>query len=456
MKSLLSFNPKTRASIAMIALLIVGIGTVGMSGMLAVLHARTDQVDSYESAILRRVRQLNGRQLAREYMYQQVLPSESGAGGTFEISSNWGRITVGAWAESCFSTTTTGTVNQVGPSANGEPFVVPVDVDVFSLVNSGSWDTSSATDTYQFRIYGRNPALAGTVLGVQKSSNGVTANNQVDGSITANGRSYIWESDAVLLSRVYEFGAEQAVAPGPQLGDSDYQVSAPGGDPLVAKLMPDNTPFVAWLNNGVAGSVSNSGLLNVVQGPNANSMANFVSNNGGVSVGGTSSYTGSGISNNGLGSTFINLNVGSLPHVILDGAHTNVTFVGQIDSASEVTASTMNPVVVVIEGTLLSNITFVFNNSRPVVLGIKKGFGLGTVSLNFSDADSARMILVAEECPITVNTAGDTVTLKGGIVSDRDFLQSGGGSLVINQEDSPDDLENVAPRWLWVESYLQP
>ncbi len=452
------FSTRNQGSIAIIALLVTAVGTIGLAAMLTLVHARMSQIETAEEAVLRRVRLMNGKQLAKQYVYQEVLPTSAGAEGTYTIGSNWARITVKNWIGSAFTTTTTGEINPFGPSPNGVPFVETVEVDVFSLASSGSWDTTSEPDTYEFRILGRNPALGGTLLSLHRSANGALADNEVDGPITVSGRSLIWESDAVLADRNYEFLAEQTIGENSEFGDSDYRVAAaPSGDPDVAKLMPDNTPFAAWLNYAVVSSVTNTGLLSVVNGPSGNSMTNFVINNGGATLAGTSGVTATGYSNNGSGVTTITLGEPSLPHLILDATHTTVTLEGQVDAAAETAASTLSPVVIVVQGTLLTTINIQRNNARPVILGVRKGFGLGSVSLNIgTGATDVRMILVAEETPMTVDCAGNDVDWEGGVITDRDFVHNANGTLTFIEEDSPTTLDTTAPRWLWVESYLQP
>jgi len=448
---------KKRGSVVVVALIITAVSTLGLVGALGVVQARSAQVNSTEDAIFRRVRELNGRQLAREYVYQQVLPSTAGAGGTFEIPSNWGRITVGSWNESAFTTNTTGQINPVSPSPVADAYEVAVDVEVFSLVtDAGAWDTSSATQSYEYQVKGKNPSLAGTLLGIHRSGNGLIANNSVSGALTASGRSYIWESDSLSASREYDFDAVQVTAENSELGDDDYQVTAPGGNPAVSKLMPDNTPFQAWLNYGVAGSVTNAGLLNVVDGPNGNSLTQYVTDNGGVNIGGTSGYSGFGVSNDGAGHTTITLGQANLPNVILDAAHTQITLQGQTNFGLETAAANHDPVVIVVDGTLLTQLNIVNNNTRAIILGVQKGFGLGTVNLSISSAESVRMIMIAEECPMSVTCNGNDVEWEGGIITDRNFVHNNSGTLTIVDEDTPDELNNIAPRWLWVESYLEP
>lgn len=440
----------SRGSTAVLALVIVMIGSTGMAAMMAYVHANTILVDSTEEAFMRRIRHGNSQMMAVEFLHKIVLPSNSGDGGIFELPDNWGRIEVDSWADSAFSTTAKGSINPLSPGGNGEAFALPINIEVFGSVNNdGEWESTSGTKDFEFRVCGRNPCLAGTLVGVHRSASGLLANNAVTGSITANGGSFIWESDALFGDHTYDFAAERFNLMNKTLSPLEYLLSPVlGGDED-----GDELPYMRWFSNAVSGSVSNDGLLNVVNGPNANSMTGYVQSNGGVSVNALSGYNAYGISNF-LFTTTVDLDNPSLKHVIIGGLTTTVNLEGQTDSAQEITASTMDPVVIILNSGTIATVNITSNNQRPILLGVKKTFGLIPVTLSFSGTDTFRMIYVSEETPTTINTGGATVTLEGGILSDRNLTQTN-GTLNIVQEDAPDVLDQIAPRFLWVEGYQQ-
>jgi hypothetical protein len=157
----------------------------------------------------------------------------------------------------------------------------------------------------------------------------------------------------------------------------------------------------------------------------------------------------------GLGSTTITLNNANLPHVLLDPNHVTVTLQGQTDAAAELAASTMSPVMIVINGNTVTTLNLNNNNTRPIIVGIKKAFGLTSLTVNCNTVSTFRLILIAEETPMTIDCNARTVSIKGGIFTDRNLIQNNDGALSIIQEDSPSALSAIAPRWVWVEGYQQ-
>jgi len=79
--------------------------------------------------------------------------------------------------------------------------------------------------------------------------------------------------------------------------------------------------------------------------------------------------------------------------------------------------------------------------------------------LTFADADENpdwRLMLIAESCRMTAgNAPNGTVTLYGGIRTDRDFKWSvsPGKILHIRRETDAGVLERLVPRTAWIESY---
>jgi len=456
MNPIFQLRPRPHSgSTAVIALMIVAMGTLGLLGMVAIIQARTQQVEATEEAFLRRVRENNGRQMSREYAYRYVLPSASGAGGTFTLADGWGKITAGSWAASPFTTSTTGEINPMGPGGTRDPFQVAVAVSLYGQYSGGAWDADETPQSQQIQVRADCPALSGTLLGIHRSAIGVLANNQVSGAVTVNGASYFWDADSLLANREYDYSPLRVNAKNASFGDADYQVTASGVDPSTAKMMPDNTPFIAWLNHGVAGAVVNTGLMNLVAGPSGNSLTSYVTTHTPTTVTGTSSINANGVVCNGLGTTTLTLANANLPNLFITGSHLTLNLQGQTNAAQELAASTMNPVVIVVTSGTLLNINLSNNNTRPIILGIKRTFGLTTVGLNFTSVTNCRLMLFAEETPITADCNGANVVLKGGVFTDRNFVQNNDGTLTIIQEDSPNTLETVAPRWAWVESYKQ-
>lgn len=455
------------ASTAVVALIIISVGTLGLISMLGIVNARNQQVEASEEGFLRRIRELNGRQLAKEFLYRQVLPNSTGAATTIEWSydngdsdpsdDNWARIVVGSWNTSAFTTTSLGVVNQTSPGGDSNPYEVPVTISVTgNVTSSGAWDTSLQAQTYRYRVCGRNPALAGTLFGIHRSANG--GSNQIGGTIAVNGASYVWETDSGTKS--YSFSGLRSATWNDEAGGPDYLVTEIGTTDL---LKIDGTPFLPWINNfPLGGAVSNDGTMRVTYDSNPNSLANTAINGGGVNGLTTNS---NGVSSDPAGNVVIDLNDPSLPHVYIPDGAASVTFIGQTTSAQEIAAATMSPVVVAVKDSTtpsgaiptdpdVVSISCQGNNTRPLIVGIIKGPS-NTMDLQFTGLNW-RMIYFSEDVTTTVSTNGGTVNLEGGVFTNREFIHSGGGLLNIVKEDAPSELDGIAPRWAWVEGYLQP
>lgn len=461
---------------AIVALIIVGMGSIGMTALISLVHARGMQIEASQEGFLRRIRELNGRQLAKEYVYHQVMPNSSGAGETIELSfddgdsdpsdDNWARIVVSSWNTSAFSATALGLANPVGPGAASNPFEAPVTITVLgNVTSSGAFDTAKQPEAFQFRVCGKNPALTGTVLGVHRSatgSNEVRSVGNVNESIKARGAAYVWES-ASPTGNAYNFEAERAGTSNPESGGADYKISGLDVSGSSDLLAPANAPYTPLINSFGSG-VANDGTLSVIWGAGPNSLQTTATNGGAMIADPLVVSSSNGVSSDGAGAIFIDLNDPSLPHVLVAEGANAIKLIGQADATQEVAASTMSPVIIAIKDSTnpaaiipdpdVAIIECAGNNTRPLIVGIVKDLPEPMV-LQFAGT-RWRMIFFAEETITTVDTLGLDVTLEGGVFTNRDFIHNDSGSLQIVKEDDPGPLESIAPRWVWVESYRQP
>lgn len=471
MKSSSSKRNFMDGSTAVVALIILGMGSVGLSSLIAIIHARGNQVEAMETAFLRRVRELNSRQLAKEFAYRQIMANSTGTATTLVWSyddgdgdtsnDNWARITVDAWSDSPFSTTTLAASNPLSPGGQTNAFAATANVTVFGgLTSTGAWDPDSGV-SYDFRLCGKNPAQAGILFGSQRVP---LSSNSVSGALTVNGRSYFYQpTDNVSPpTESYEYSAANSNARILDLSGVNNSITQVGS---TDETIPDNTPFVGYINNYVGG-IANDGSLSVVWDGVPTSLRDTSIAQGAIYADPVTPGSSNGITVGNSRDVTIDLDNTSLPHVLIPDGASTVILQGQTTAAEEIAASTMAPLIVVIKDStngspLVSDpdvelIQCTGNNTRPLIVGMLKS-PIEDYELQFSGTTSFRMIYIAESSTTVYNVLGADVAIEGGVFVDSDFVQSdSGGTLTINPDSDPSDYDAIAPRWGWVEMYRQP
>ncbi|MEZ5432220.1 MAG: hypothetical protein R3F31_13805 [Verrucomicrobiales bacterium] len=114
-----SSNPRhggENGSTILLALVVLGIGTMGVLAWAALIQARAVDADATQQALERRLRYENSRAMGEAYAaYHLANDGTRDAVGT-ELTGSWGKLTLSQWSGSPLSTTssTTGT-NHVSP-----------------------------------------------------------------------------------------------------------------------------------------------------------------------------------------------------------------------------------------------------------------------------------------------------------------------------------------------------
>ena len=104
---------------------------------------------------------------------------------------------------------------------------------------------------------------------------------------------------------------------------------------------------------------------------------------------------------------------------------------------------------------ILTQIEFQGPNNRPIILAIKNENSNAAVNLihTGSNFPEWRMLAHLENVPISGDLSGvNNVTLKGGIWTDRSF-EVPNGTLTIEREADPGDLEWMTSRVAWLEVF---
>ena len=444
---------RCRGTVSVVALIICAIGTLGLLGMVTIMQSRVAMVESIEDECLRHVREWNGRQLAKEFAFQRVFTSASGAASTVEIPGGWGRITVPAWSRSAFSTTVRATVfNHIGPDSDGLPFQLSYDVSVFDRLdfNTGEWITTSPR-TLSTRIQSRPLANTGVLLDARRQTPGRT----IDGDLTVWGTALIWQDEA--SDDTFSFKAEDLRGYNDSVSKPNVDVDLAGTN---STLPPRNLPGLTmptWF--APAGSALSPGAYPTVF---ADDWAPFSSNAiapslteraialGAVTMLANSSYNRYGARCDGAGNMTVDLNVLNLPSVVMDGP-LSLTVTGQGSAAAMISVENLSPIYLIIKDPVATNLRFTGSNARPLIVACTAAVA-STLTLTFDSGADYRVYLLLDGQPGGLSSAG-AVTLRGGISTDRNLTVDAGSFQIRPEIAHPEWFDQLLWRSFWVETY---
>lgn len=434
-----------------VALMICAMGALGVTAWVSVLYARNGQVDQVEAAIARRIRAENGRAAAREYFYRNVVTKDSGAAYTEALPDGWGGFTIAAWGVGA-------------PMASVDPSVInhfsPVSYSTFTQDHSITINNGIADLSHTFRVRSRSPLLGGDLFTLHSPTLTPTETNTVSGNINVFGRAVIWTGEPT--GNVNDLDAERYISP--DVGSATMLLDDTSG----SVNLPDNYPLTATTTNEFGG-IAYAGELNVVDpgvGNEENSL--FVNLGTPVVVDGSVTLTPTnGVSCNGDGRVYIDLDEPALGFVEVRNAF-RLYLYGQTTAVEAAAAAGMNPVhIVLVRSDVaqrdLFSLRMFDRNSRPLNIGIKKLVGGAELWFYNYDSDSDplwRLMLTLENTPARlINMYGGTVTIQGGIRTDRSVRHTGWyttpGAIDLVTETAPGAMEILDARTAWVESYWQ-
>jgi hypothetical protein len=451
MKRFSSTQNSLRGTVSVIALIICAVGTLGLLGMVSIMQARVIQVNALDDECLRRVREFNGRQLAKDYAFRRIWTSSSGAAETVEIPNGWGRISVPAWNQVAFTTTQRSSVyNQTGPDPSGLPYQMAVNISVFNLRDTtGNWVTTTSK-TVSTRIQSRALANTGVLLDARSQD----ATRTVSGNLRVYGKALVWQPSA--SNNNFSFSANQFSGYSETVSKSGVAVQNLAGS---GALTPSNYPgltFPNWFAAAVAAG-SYPTIYEDDWGPfNSNLVISSFTQRtialGAISLAGNATYNQSGITANGSGAFTINLNSLNLPSVVLTGPVT-IAFTGQATAAEQIAVENMAPVIVVVSPSSTTSVTFSGNNSRPLILAFTST-DTATLPLSFPSGADYRLHVLADRQALSLTSPG-TVTLRGGITTDDDLTVTAGTFDLRAETARPEWFDQPLWRSFWVETYQQ-
>lgn len=426
-------------SALLILLVLMIVGGALMAGWLSVLGTQTNYVEQFEVASNHRIAYDNADAVAREYMLSQVLASSSAAGATVTLDGGWGSVTIPASTGTPLTSTVQPTVNHFNPG-NGDGYTLDVSVQI----DDGTGMPTAANRLYQAKS--RSPILSGDLFIGDNPTLTPGADSSVSGSINVSDRTFLWVPNSPNT-----FSLTTSSYTGPATAQVTLHNS--GGD----TVLMSNFPFVKLTSGYVNGAPSYAGNIDVVRNSSGiNSLYAKVTEGTYIDVDGSAVQSSQGVSSDGAGNVTINLLDNDLTNVFVEKNVTSLTLTGQSTDTDYETAGNQAAILILVNQSSgnLTSVQLTNRNNRKLVFAVKKSTA-STLAFSAPQASSGvwRSIFTIENTPTTWTIpAGQTLSLEGGIQSDRAVSATGGG-ISISIESDPKLLERYTARDGWVEGY---
>jgi hypothetical protein len=426
-------------SALLILLVLLILGAALTASWLSLMTAQTNYVAESEVASNHRIAYNNAAAVAREYMLSQVLAGNGASGVSVTLDGGWGSVIIPASTGTPLTSTVQPTVNHFNPG-NGDGYTLDVSV----RINDGTGMPSTANRIYQAKS--RSPILSGDLFIGDKPTLTPGAGSSVSGTIYVSDRTFLWMPNSPNTFSITTYS---------YTGPATAQVTLhnSNGD----TVLMSNFPFVPLTSGYVNGAPSYAGNIDVVRNSSGiNSLYAKVTAGTYIDVDGSVNQTSQGVSSDGAGHVTINLLDDTLTNVFIDKNVTSLTLTGQSTDTDYTTAGDEAAILILVNQSPgdLTSVQMTNRNARKLVLAVKKSSGT-TLALSAPQASSGvwRSIFTLENTPTTWTIpAGQTLSLEGGIQSDRAVTVSGGG-ISISIESDPKLLERYTARDGWVEGY---
>jgi hypothetical protein len=447
-------------------LVITAMATLGIAAWLSLLSARGAYIEGIEVSANHRVAKMNANAAVEEFLYRNYLTKSSTIGTTITLPDNSATISIPASnLPPLGSYSLPGGVVTTG-MANGYGYHVELPVSNTIKVdhdNDPSTTPLDSTYTRNYLLKSRAPQLAGDLMVMHKPTITSGVDDDLDGYIRIYGNTVLWAAEwpHTVDSNVR---SERYIT---------YTPATPTGADKIKDLSgnwvpPTNYALMPTTGGDYGSSNGYSGTLNVVD-PGATatwSMKNYVLGNSHIALSGDVAFdSGRGAKSDGNGNIDITLGDIHLTNVLISDHVDTINLRGQTDDASFADAGLRGAIMIVYVQTgsstdELSHLNLYGRNNRRVSLGLKReDYNADEVHMAFRNANtnpSWRLILTSENMRIReAHTPDGTVTMFGGIRTDRDFRWDIYGSkiLEIHKETDPKLLERLVPRTAWLESY---
>ncbi len=484
-----SSRRRSCGGVLVLALVITAGAAVGFAAWAMLLGQRTQFVEQALAGTQRRLAVENGRQIARQYGYAGVIPSNAGAALNAPLPGlptgllNGG-ISVTSWSGYAMESTTFPVgYNPISPASNGYPYGKQLAVSLpYSVSDAYPAPVAVGTGAADFtlEINSRSPLTSGDLLVVHRPT---TVNSTPLPKITISGSLDLVGGRAVYFSPLSDAlsttarATQVAFPPVQPAGSSTLPVSRDSQTNAV--ILPGNLPLPILSGGSIAGALDTAGRLDVIDSPanGGNSFKSKVQTGPYLTVDTTKTGGERGVAfDKTTGTLTINLSEPLLPNIIAENHVAKIILTGQRSAADATIADPLGAVgfcYVETGGVTSRSLTEVrcqeIYNKRRFIMGIKKvppasqspkAYG-SVVSCVFPQSNQApvwRLMVVAENTPLAFTALGGPgiITLTGGIETDGSVAapSATGASLRLLPEPDPRRLNRLAPRLAWVENHL--
>ncbi len=457
---------RSAGSTILMGLAIMAMATLGISAWVSLISARASYIEGMEVSANHRIAKMNAHATAAEYLYENFLTKSGTAGTTITLPGGQGTVTVPSSTLTPLASVTLPGGTVVTGMANGPGYHVLLPVsNTINVDHDNDPGTAAIASTYtrNYFLKSRAPQLAGDLMVMHKPTTTWWVDNDLDGQLRIYGNTILWaaESPHTADNRVRSERYITYTPATPNGADRIKNLGGGWGPPTNYALMPTTGGDIGS-GNGYYGG------LNVIDpGPAAAwSMKNKLLSGSYISLSGDVNFdSGRGARSDGAGVIDITLGDIHLTNVLIgDHVHT-INFRGQTSDADFADAGLRGAIMVVaIQSSAstrdIGEINFYGRNNRRLALGVKReDLNTDQIDLAFRNADenpSWRLVLTAENYRMReASTPNGTVTMYGGVRTDRDFRWDNSSSkiLEIRRETDPKLLERLVPRTAWLESY---
>lgn len=294
---------RERGSILVVCMVLCALGTIGVAAWLALLDARSNQVESNMAALKRRTVYANSKALAYRAIYANHLHSSAalGSDATYTLPDSLGEATIRAYAAAPLEDATSIRFSKIGVTPF-RTYTTDVVVDLSDGIGKQAWD-------FQLRSY--NPILGGDLLVMNTPTDPGTGDTLIAGNLNVQGRAVFW--DAVQKDFQGGIQANEFHLPNNIKGATTFE--NPGG----TAVLPLNYPIPYQTTGVTASGAAYLGELDVAEStPNAHN--DYASRF--VATGNAQTMSG-----------FTGLSIGPGPDTIADGPN-DATIEAQISSQS--------------------------------------------------------------------------------------------------------------------------
>jgi len=433
-----------RGSVLVISLLLVMIGTFGMTAWFGLIAARSLEVNAMEDAMRRRIELNSVKEIARQAGSEWFLAMDGGKASATTISmpSSAGELTFPAWTETAYTDAATIRYHQIG----GVP-AQSFSTDINAVLDDGGGTVGAVEYSVQLRTY--VPALRGELLTIHEPEV-AAAPVSTDAGLLVNGRSVVWDPDNALAHRT-----EDAYVSGKTSSLSMLNLAGDGVSPENVTFAPRSTgsDFIGRMKKiNASESEDNRYTERLIS-------LGYVTLDGSVAGG---DLAADGYSSDGAGDISIQIDHPSLPHLHVIGNALTVRLIGQSVAADFTAASGLEARVIVITEPVGSafgglSVRLSGENDRPIVVALRQDDVASAVQWVYDPAPGVpfprwRSIFELENSPAVFTSAAAGVSelhIRGGISTDASIDTS---ALTLRLlQDTSAGLEAVASRVGYVE-----